>query len=71
MRIIRKMALITAEMTINEAVQKNAATMKVFNQYNVDSCCGGAQSIKAAAELNGTNLEKLLADLNTAAGGGK
>lgn len=65
------MALVTAEMTINDVVKKYPATMKVFNQYNVDSCCGGAQSIKAAAELNGANLGKLMADLNTAASGGK
>jgi len=65
------MALVTADMTINDVVKKYSATMKVFNQYKVDSCCGGAQSVKAAAELNGTNLEKLLADLNAAVGGGK
>jgi regulator of cell morphogenesis and NO signaling len=65
------MALVTADMTINEVVQKYSASMKVFNQHNVDSCCGGAQSIKAAAALSGTNLDKLLADLNAAVGGGK
>ena len=65
------MALVTADMTINEVVQKYSASMKVFNQHNVDSCCGGAQSIKAAAELSRANLDKLLADLNAAAGVGK
>lgn len=65
------MALVTADMTINEVVQKYSPSMKVFNQYNVDSCCGGAQTIKAAAALSGANLDKLLADLNTAAGKGK
>jgi regulator of cell morphogenesis and NO signaling len=65
------MALVTADMTINEVVQKYSASMKVFNQHNVDSCCGGAQTLKAAAALSGANLDKLLADINAAVGGGK
>ncbi|MGK7344342.1 MAG: DUF542 domain-containing protein [Candidatus Nitrospinota bacterium M3_3B_026] len=62
------MPVITKEMTINDVVQKHPGTMKVFNQYNLDSCCGGAQSIGEAAAAAGADLEKVLEDLNAAAG---
>lgn len=63
------MQVITKEMTINDAVQKYPDTMKVFNHYNLDSCCGGAQSIGEAAAGANADIEKLLEDLNAAAGG--
>ena len=39
------MQKITEDMTINDVVSKYPATMKVFNDHKVDSCCGGGQSI--------------------------
>ncbi len=63
------MTPVNADMTINEVVRNYPATMKVFNLHKVDSCCGGAQSLRAAAELNGVPLDLLLGDLNAAAGG--
>ncbi|MBI4667484.1 MAG: DUF542 domain-containing protein [Nitrospinae bacterium] len=60
------MNAIAENMTINDVVNRYPETMKVFNRYKVDSCCGGAQSIKNAAELNGVNLSKLLDDLTAA-----
>lgn len=61
------MAAITENMTINDIIKKHPETMKVFNRHNVDSCCGGAQSVKAAAALGGVDLNRILAELNAAA----
>lgn len=61
------MAAITENMTINEAIKLHPGTMKVFNKHKVDSCCGGAQSIAAAAAVAGADVRQLLEELNTVA----
>ena len=61
------MAAITENMTINEAIKLHSGTMKVFNKHKVDSCCGGAQSIAAAAAVAGADVRQLLEELNTVA----
>ncbi|MDH4183630.1 MAG: DUF542 domain-containing protein [Nitrospinota bacterium] len=63
----RKVTLITEEMIINDVVRKYPATMKVFNQHKVDSCCGGGQSIAVTAAVSNANMPALMADLNAAA----
>jgi len=40
------MATITGDMVINEVIRKYPATIKVFNDYRVDSCCGGGAPIE-------------------------
>lgn len=35
------MATITGNMVINDVIKKHPQTIKVFNDYKVDSCCGG------------------------------
>lgn len=58
------MSEIKENMTINEIVSSHPETMKVFNDWKVDSCCGGAQSIASAAALNNVDTDKLLEALN-------
>ncbi|MDH5542362.1 MAG: DUF542 domain-containing protein [Nitrospinota bacterium] len=60
------MPTITEDMTINEVVNKYPATMKVFNDHKVDSCCGGAESIKTTANVANADIPKLMEDLNNA-----
>lgn len=57
---------ITKEMTINEVIKRYPDTMRVFHKYNVDSCCGGAESIEKSVAAGGINLEKLIRELNEA-----
>lgn len=63
------MSVITEQMTINEVVAKYPQTMKVFNKHNVDSCCGGAQSIATTAAVSNANIPALMKDLNDAVNG--
>ncbi len=61
------MPAITETMTINEVIKLHPGTMKVFNKHKVDSCCGGAQTLTAAAAVAGADVRQLVVDLNTVA----
>jgi iron-sulfur cluster repair protein YtfE (RIC family) len=61
---------ISGEMVINEAIRLYPWTLPVFHRYEVDSCCGGANTIAAAARMQGLDLDTLLAELEEAAAGG-
>ena len=59
--------LVTKEMVINDVIKRYPKTIAVFNQFKVDSCCGGGQPIEATATRDGVALEPLLEALNRAA----
>ena len=58
---------ITPDMTLNEVIRKYPFTMGVFNRFNVDSCCGGARTIRAMAEQDKVDVEVFIAALKEAA----
>ena len=60
------MATITGDMVINEVIKKYPATIKIFNDYRVDSCCGGGAPIEVTAKRDGVDLEALVRALNAA-----
>jgi len=60
------MITITENMTINEVIHKYPETMKVFNDFKVDSCCGGGQSIAVTAAMGNANVPELIKALNEA-----
>lgn len=60
------MATITKEMIINDIVNKYPETMKVLNDFKVDSCCGGGQSIAFTAALGNADIPALMEALNKA-----
>ena len=51
-------------MTINDVVTKHPETLKVFNDFKVDSCCGGAESIATTAAVSNVNIPELVEALN-------
>ncbi len=57
---------VTEDMTINDVIKKHPQSIAVFNEFRVDSCCGGGQSIKMTATTDGVNVEALLQALNKA-----
>jgi len=59
--------VITEDMTLNEVIRKYPSTMGVFNRYNVDSCCGGARSIKAMAQEDKVDVNAFIESLKDAA----
>ena len=63
------METITRNMVINEVIRKYPQTIRVFNEYKVDSCCGGGAPIETTAKRDGVDVEKLLRALNEAVAG--
>lgn len=61
------MPAITETMTINEVIKLHPETMKVFNKFKVDSCCGGAQTLAAASDVAGADVRQLVEELNNVA----
>ena len=64
------METITCNMIINDVIKKYPQTIKVFNDYKVDSCCGGGAPIETTAKRDRIDVEGLLKALNEATGEG-
>ena len=60
------METITRDMVINDVIKKHPQTIKVFNEYKVDSCCGGGAPIETTAKRDGIDVETLVNALNVA-----
>ena len=60
--------VITPAMTVNQVIAAHDGTVPVFHAWGIDSCCGGALPLGTVAEKHRFDLERLLADLNAAAG---
>lgn len=46
--------------TVNDVLHCHPATMRVFNAFGVDACCGGAQPLREAAHAAGILPDELL-----------
>lgn len=57
---------IDPRMSVNQIVDRFPRTLGVFNRHGIDSCCGGAVSLTAAAERDGVEVRELLSDLRGA-----
>jgi regulator of cell morphogenesis and NO signaling len=60
------MDTITRDMVINDVIRLHPATIKVFNEFRVDSCCGGGAPIETTAKRDGVAVEPLVDALNAA-----
>ncbi|MHB8832541.1 MAG: DUF542 domain-containing protein [Desulfobacteria bacterium] len=60
------MDTIIRDMVINDVIRKHPETIKVFNEYKVDSCCGGGAPIETTAKRDGIDVEALVKALNVA-----
>ena len=58
--------VITREMVINDVIKSYPQSIAVFNQFRVDSCCGGGQSIEKTATRDGVDVASLMQALNDA-----
>ena len=58
---------VTKDIVVNDCIKMYPKTIGVFTTFKIDSCCGGAVSIEAAALRDGANLEDILKALNEAA----
>lgn len=59
---------VTAEMTVNEAVQVCPEAIGVFKAAGIDTCCGGGLPIAEAAARHYASAAALVADINSRLG---
>ena len=57
---------ITKDRTINDVIKEYPQSIAVFNEFQVDSCCGGGQSIEKTTMADGIDVDALLQALNKA-----
>ena len=57
---------ITRDRKINDVIKEYPQSIAIFNEFRVDSCCGGGQSIEKTAMADGIDIEVLLQALNEA-----
>ena len=46
--------------TVNEVLREHPATIRAFNAFGVDACCGGAATLREAAQAASLLPETLL-----------
>lgn len=51
---------ITAEKTVREIALERPQSIRVFERFGIDYCCGGAKPLQEACEKKGTNVDALL-----------
>lgn len=52
--------------TVHELIKRHPATQAVFQRFGVDTCCGGAVSVEAAARRDGLDPNELCGALRAA-----
>jgi regulator of cell morphogenesis and NO signaling len=57
---------ITVYTTVGETVRMNFTTARIFEDHNIDFCCGGEISIREASEKAGIDPNNLILQLNKA-----
>jgi iron-sulfur cluster repair protein YtfE (RIC family) len=62
------MAEITKDMRVEEVLQKNKDSLKVFVKYGIDTCCGSRSTIEAESRKRRVDVNKILAELNEVVG---
>ena len=50
----------TLDTTVNDVLHCHPTTMRAFNAFGVDACCGGAQPLREAARAAGILPDELL-----------
>ena len=56
-------SIIDSSWTINEVIARNPETISVFNSLGMDTCCGGHESIAAAANEAGLDADAIVSAL--------
>ncbi|HEX5473401.1 MAG TPA: DUF542 domain-containing protein [Vicinamibacterales bacterium] len=59
---------VTADTPVGTLATAYPATIKVFQQYGIDFCCGGAMAVREACGGHDAPLANVIADLNAALG---
>jgi regulator of cell morphogenesis and NO signaling len=58
------MNAIDTDRTVGELVVERPANSRIFEEYGIDYCCGGNESLSRACARNGISTEEILEKLN-------
>ena len=58
---------ITPDTFVADVATGSPASVKVFQRYGIDFCCGGRRPLRTASETAGVPLDRLIGDLEAAA----
>ena len=61
------MTTLIADKTIGQIAAENPASVRVFEKYHIDFCCGGQTSFAGACAEKGLDAEAVLAEIGRAA----
>ncbi len=53
--------------SVNEVIARHPATIAVFIEHGIDTCCGGGASVEVAAAKAAVDPQRLCAELGAAA----
>lgn len=62
--------VIDPKMKVSEIARLFPQSMRVFERFGLDLCCGGVHPLEVAAERRGLDLAKVLKELEAAVRGG-
>lgn len=62
---------VTADTHVGALATEHPATIRVFQQYGIDYCCGGRLPIRDACREHGAPLDTVLSDLGSALDGSR
>lgn len=57
---------ISKDMTVNQVIKLNPKVIPVFNTFNIDSCCGGSDTLEEAARKAKVDVESLIKEIEKA-----
>jgi iron-sulfur cluster repair protein YtfE (RIC family) len=63
---MKEITRIEAEDTLNAVVARYPTTLPVLTAHGLDTCCGGALSLREAARHHDLDVGELLRDLHAA-----
>jgi len=59
--------MIEPNASLREILRRHPETRRIFQEFGVDSCCGGGFSIEKTAGMSGIDMDALLKALNKVA----
>ena len=57
---------VSKDMTVNQVIKLSPKVIPVFNHFNIDSCCGGSDTLEEAAKKAKIDVETLIGELERA-----
>jgi regulator of cell morphogenesis and NO signaling len=60
---------ITRDSRVSDVAAARPATVKIFQQYGIDFCCGGKRPLSEACAEHGVDVDSLVTELRSAASG--